>query len=292
MKDKNKTNILYVKKTYFLNKVIRHLSNKTLLYRFKQKPKILHCALYYILFSNSKRMRGHFLCESIFFLYQIKKNFKGKNLLYISIFLIELLHAYSLLHDDLPSMDNDNWRRLKLSCHKCFGVDLAILIGDILLTETMNIATNLEKNVSKIIQEISLASGETGMLLGQILDLRNNISCTSYTICMKILCIKKTATLFVLSALLANISLNGREDILKIAGDMAYYFGIIFQYFDNLIDNNRKDVFSYNKHILSITIWYNLNKTWKNSKKFKNAFGVTSLVNFLIFKYCRDFYVK
>ncbi|NMR85780.1 polyprenyl synthetase family protein, partial [Vibrio parahaemolyticus] len=89
---------------------------------------------------------------------------------------IEMIHTYSLIHDDLPSMDNDDYRRGKLTAHKMFGEALAILSGDALLNlafETM-LKANMENNDQRAIRasyEISKSAGYSGMILGQVIDM-------------------------------------------------------------------------------------------------------------------------
>ena len=87
---------------------------------------------------------------------------------------IEMIHTYSLIHDDLPSMDNDNYRRGKLTNHRVYGSAVAILAGDGLLTYAFNVLSRLplapEKTL-KIIELISVSAGVQGMVGGQVLDL-------------------------------------------------------------------------------------------------------------------------
>lgn len=89
---------------------------------------------------------------------------------------LELIHSYSLIHDDLPAMDNDDFRRGKPTCHKVFGEDIAILAGDALLTEAFVLLSRTEKvrlSAEKrlmVIQEIAQAAGIDGMVGGQALD--------------------------------------------------------------------------------------------------------------------------
>src|SRR5271157_1489560 len=89
---------------------------------------------------------------------------------------LELIHTYSLIHDDLPAMDNDDFRRGKPTCHKVFGEDIAILAGDALLTEAFVLLSHVEKvrlsaeRRLAVIQEIAKAAGICGMVGGQALD--------------------------------------------------------------------------------------------------------------------------
>jgi len=89
---------------------------------------------------------------------------------------LELIHSYSLIHDDLPAMDNDDFRRGKPTCHKVFGENIAILAGDALLTEAFVLLSHVEKvrlsaeRRLAVIQEIAKAAGICGMIGGQALD--------------------------------------------------------------------------------------------------------------------------
>jgi len=92
---------------------------------------------------------------------------------------IELIHSYSLIHDDLPSMDNDDLRRGKPTCHKVFGEAMAILAGDALQTYAFEILSTPSKNITpaqqiQMIDLLAKASGKTGMVYGQTLDIENN----------------------------------------------------------------------------------------------------------------------
>ncbi len=89
---------------------------------------------------------------------------------------IEMIHTYSLIHDDLPAMDNDDYRRGKLTCHKVYGEDIAILAGDGLLTHAFDLIANSELPASKIVKLIKAftdASGIAGMIGGQVMDVKN-----------------------------------------------------------------------------------------------------------------------
>src|SRR5665647_2563130 len=87
---------------------------------------------------------------------------------------IEFIHTYSLIHDDLPAIDNDDFRRGMLTCHKKFGEDIAILAGDAIFAEAFNIILSKQQSppdiLVKVLREISLASGAHGMVAGQIVD--------------------------------------------------------------------------------------------------------------------------
>jgi geranylgeranyl diphosphate synthase type II len=93
---------------------------------------------------------------------------------------LECIHTYSLIHDDLPAMDNDDYRRGRLTSHKAFGEDIAILAGDALLTEAFHLLTRRElmpgippEDILAVAAEIAAAAGWFGMVGGQVLDVRS-----------------------------------------------------------------------------------------------------------------------
>ena len=87
---------------------------------------------------------------------------------------VEMIHTYSLIHDDLPCMDDDDMRRGKPSCHKAFGEDIALLAGDTLLTTAFSVAANAPVDDAKKVKAISILAkraGAHGMIGGQVMDL-------------------------------------------------------------------------------------------------------------------------
>ncbi|HOA41110.1 MAG: polyprenyl synthetase family protein [Halanaerobiales bacterium] len=151
---------------------------------------------------------------------------------------IEMIHTYSLIHDDLPSMDNDNYRRGKLTNHRVYGSAVAILAGDGLLTYAFNVLSRLplapEKTL-KIIELISVSAGVQGMVGGQVLDLEaenKEIGLEE----MKKIHRAKTGALFraaILSG--AYCSEIGREDLLAL-DRFAEKLGLTFQIVDDILD--------------------------------------------------------
>ncbi len=136
-------------------------------------PQILYQAMRYSLFAGGKRLRPILVLAS----YEALKD-NSSEILTIAA-AIELIHAYSLIHDDLPSMDNDDFRRGQLTCHKVFGEGIAILTGDALLTMafTMMSDHSLSKKVRSeiivsVIKETGTAAGSFGMVGGQVMDIQ------------------------------------------------------------------------------------------------------------------------
>jgi geranylgeranyl diphosphate synthase, type II len=134
----------------------------------KEYPPRLHQAMRYAVFSGGKRIRPILAlaaCEAV--------GGDEKKVLPAACAL-ELIHCYSLVHDDLPSMDNDDLRRGKPTCHKKFGEDLAVLTGDALLTLAFKVLAESGKNSKeslKVIATVAEAVGSRGMVGGQAAEL-------------------------------------------------------------------------------------------------------------------------
>lgn len=151
---------------------------------------------------------------------------------------LEMVHAYSLIHDDLPCMDNDDMRRGKPSCHKAFGEDIALLSGDALLTyafETVASAPLSPAKNATAVKELAVSAGAMGMCGGQELDLLTD--CPDYE-SLKILHYKKTGGLIYAGAILGYIA-SPCEYSEEIAGKIREYalaLGLAFQIIDDLLD--------------------------------------------------------
>lgn len=151
---------------------------------------------------------------------------------------IEYIHTYSLIHDDLPCMDNDDFRRGNPSCHKMYGEDTALLAGDALLTHSFDILTDADLSDVQKIKAVSLLSqnsGVGGMLGGQIIDLKYEKEDPNLS---QILSIHKLKTGALISAacILGCIAADAEEEKILAASRFAYYLGIAFQIKDDLLD--------------------------------------------------------
>ena len=153
-----------------LNKIARDTNLFLKKFIKSQKKSELITPMKYGLFSGGKKIRSKILIDvgSLF-----KINYKS---LIIVGSAIECIHAYSLIHDDLPCMDNDNIRRGKPSTHMRFGESTAVLAGNSLLTLAFEILSNENLNISEkakidLISKISQSSGHQGIAGGQFLDL-------------------------------------------------------------------------------------------------------------------------
>src|SRR5207245_10324586 len=137
--------------------------------RTKVKPPMVHKAMRYSLFAGGKRLRP-ILCLAA------AEACRGKisNALPLACAL-ECIHTYSLVHDDLPSMDNDDYRRGRPTCHKVFGEGIAVLAGDALLTIAFEIGSSANPSrrydMSTLLREIAVAAGSQKLIAGQVADL-------------------------------------------------------------------------------------------------------------------------
>lgn len=160
---------------------------------------------------------------------------------------VEFIHTYSLIHDDLPAMDNDDFRRGKPTCHKVFGEANAILAGDALLTLAFNvIARYTEPGKGAVIAgEIAQAIGDDGMVGGQALDLelhkRKNAAVS------RKINLLKTAKLFEAAAKAGALSAGAGAAKARALQKFGLYFGLSFQAVDDHLDREtaaRKEAFT------------------------------------------------
>ncbi|CAM3453807.1 polyprenyl synthetase family protein [Pseudostreptobacillus hongkongensis] len=148
---------------------------------------------------------------------------------------IELIHAYSLVHDDLPCMDNDEYRRGNLTVHKKFGVANAVLVGDSLLTLAFLVLAESDYSNKNSVITLSYYSGNKGMILGQYLDILSEGKDISLDQLLDIH-ISKTAMLLMASVELACISLKLDIDVRKILRKYILYLGLAYQIQDDILE--------------------------------------------------------
>lgn len=152
---------------------------------------------------------------------------------------LEMIHTYSLIHDDLPCMDDDDMRRGKPSCHKAFGEDIALLSGDTLLTEAFFICANAPVSSDKVLKAISFLSsnaGLHGMIGGQVLDLSFEEEKPD-AMALQDMYMRKTAALLIAAASIGCIAAGkDDEETLKLAAKYGYNLGLAFQIIDDILD--------------------------------------------------------
>ncbi|MCR5834506.1 MAG: polyprenyl synthetase family protein [Selenomonadaceae bacterium] len=152
---------------------------------------------------------------------------------------LEMIHTYSLIHDDLPAMDNDDYRRGKLTNHKVFGEAMAILAGDALLTLAFEVATR-QKDVPpdilvRVISEISTAAGVSGMVGGQAIDLRSEGVHPDLST-LKLMHSGKTGALFRAAIRSGALLARADDNQLDALTQYAEAFGLAFQITDDILD--------------------------------------------------------
>lgn len=157
---------------------------------------------------------------------------------------VELIHTYSLIHDDLPCMDNDDMRRGKPTNHKVFGEDFALLAGDALLTEAfLLLADNYGDNgflVSQLTRLLSVASGVRGMVGGQAIDLRAGEKQFSLDE-LKHLHLLKTGALIRVAVEGAAVIAGARPTDVEHLRKFGEGLGLAFQVADDVLDHGEKD---------------------------------------------------
>lgn len=199
------------------------------------KPEILRDSIVYSISAGGKRIRP-ILCIAS---YETCGGKAEEIIPYASS--LELIHTYSLIHDDLPAMDNDDLRRGKPTNHKVFGEGMAILAGDGLLTEAFYILSKnrspqiSESALLKVIEEISKASGVLGMVGGQAQDLLSENSEPDEETLL-FMHNHKTAALIISAVRVGGILAGCKEDILKKLSDYGKNIGLAFQVVDDILD--------------------------------------------------------
>lgn len=200
--------------------------------RKDEYPKQIHKAMRHTLFAGGKRLRPYLLINS----YRLFKDDYKKTLLLAGA--IEILHTYTLIHDDLPEIDNDDYRRGKKSCHIVYGSDMALLAGDALLVNAFEAITTMEadENIKlKIIEELARETGDSGLIAGQMADILNEKKKVSKST-LEFIHKNKTARLFNLPIRFGCYLAEAPEkDILQLEkfGDKL---GLAFQIVDDILD--------------------------------------------------------
>lgn len=152
---------------------------------------------------------------------------------------IEMIHTFSLIHDDLPCMDNDDFRRGKPSCHKKFGEACAVLAGDALAIRPFQVIAESELNDSmkiKLIAELACSSGAEGMIGGQIIDMENEQRSTVNGENLRMMYALKTGRLIKTSCVMGCIAAEASDEEVKNAEEYAHCLGLAFQIIDDILD--------------------------------------------------------
>jgi geranylgeranyl pyrophosphate synthase len=220
-----------------LNNILDLIEQKISEYLYNNNNSILIEAMRYTTLGGGKRIRPLLTIAT-----GNINNAKIDDLIDIGV-AVEFIHCYSLIHDDLPAMDNDELRRGKPTCHKKYNEAIAILTGDALYAEAFNIISSPNKlgNISpltriKMIQELSSASGKDGMVGGQVIDIMSTGQILTLEQLQE-MHLQKTAKL-IKSAMLCGY-LAGQQyeqDAMQILTQIGLNLGLIFQITDDILD--------------------------------------------------------
>lgn len=151
---------------------------------------------------------------------------------------LELIHTYSLIHDDLPAMDDDDLRRGRPTCHRVYGEDIAILAGDALFAEAMRLVSDAQMSPPdvrlRIVSELARASGVSGMVGGQYLDLRDHAAMSAEA--LRHVHLLKTGRLIAASVRCAVEVARPNADVQDALDRYAREIGLLFQIVDDILD--------------------------------------------------------
>ena len=198
------------------------------------RPQVIYDAMNYSLYAGGKRFRPVLClasCEAV----------SGTSAPALdAACALECIHTYSLIHDDLPGMDNDDYRRGKPTNHKVFGDGMAILAGDGLLTYAFEILSGMQNTTDaqkliRVIYEVSCAAGTKGMIGGQVADIEAEQTKPSLE-GMEYIHRHKTGALIAASVRSGAILGGADEKQLEDLTEYAYQLGLAFQITDDILD--------------------------------------------------------
>ena len=197
------------------------------------KPATIHKAMRYSLFAGGKRMRPALTLAAA-----EACGGTDEDAMPLAC-AVECIHTYSLIHDDLPAMDNDDFRRGKPTSHKVFGEGIAILAGDALLTQAFEITAQCQGwprySHRDVVLEIAKASGSLQLIAGQVADLEGEGKALTADQ-LKYIHERKTSALLCCSARLGGMSANCTAPQLQALTDFGYNVGLAFQVVDDILD--------------------------------------------------------
>lgn len=194
--------------------------------RRRRAPARLMEAVAYSLFSGGKRIRPVVV-------FAVAESLKGRRARAMpAAAALEMVHTYSLIHDDLPSMDNDDFRRGKPTNHKVYGEAMAILAGDALLTMAFDLLGEAQE--ARMVLELAEAAGAGGMVGGQVMDLDDRaIKIPRH---LEAVYLKKTAALFEAAGRMGALAAGAAPAAVARAGAFGRRVGLAFQATDDILD--------------------------------------------------------
>ncbi len=202
-------------------------------------PRRLHQAMRYSLFAGGKRIRPVLALAAA-------EVVGGKVLAAMPVACgIEMIHTYSLIHDDLPAMDDDDLRRGRPTCHKVFGEAMAILAGDALLTHAFYVMGDFSlypseveaPRVLKAVKEVALAAGPLGMVGGQVVDLEmeGRVLEDGAEDALEWIHIHKTARMIEVSLKAGALVAGAGDEVTTLLEDYGRHIGLAFQVVDDIL---------------------------------------------------------
>jgi geranylgeranyl diphosphate synthase, type II len=201
-------------------------------------PNSLHKAIQYSLFAGGKRIRPILSMATFEAI-----GGRGDKILPYACAL-EMIHTYSLIHDDLPALDNDDYRRGKPTCHKVFGESIGILAGDALLTEAFKLMTDRAiqefsiwdgGSILDVINEVAQAAGMSGMVGGQVLDIESEGKEVDFPT-LQYIHTHKTGALILVSVRVGAKLGGASEETLKALTHYGERIGLAFQIADDILN--------------------------------------------------------
>lgn len=196
-------------------------------------PEVIHKAMRYSLFAGGKRIRPILCMEAASACRDLPAGIET------AACTLELIHTYSLIHDDLPALDNDDLRRGRPTCHKVFGDAMAILAGDALLTLAFQVLAQLPGDAvrkTRLIEELAVASGTVGgMIGGQVNDLEGEGKFPAAAL-LDSIHRAKTGALLRASVRMGAIYAGADEGQLEALSRYGEHIGLAFQIVDDILD--------------------------------------------------------
>jgi geranylgeranyl diphosphate synthase type II len=199
-----------------------------------ENPEVIHKAMRYSLFAGGKRIRPILTIAAARTVMDSPEGVEN------AAATLELIHTYSLIHDDLPALDNDDLRRGRPTCHKVFGESIAILAGDALLTLAFEVLSRLRgisaECIVRLVAELAKASGTVGgMIGGQVNDMQGEGKEPTAAL-LDSIHRAKTGALLRASVRMGAIYARASEEELRALSAFGEHAGLAFQIVDDLLD--------------------------------------------------------
>ena len=215
----------------YQDKIEKYLTEQCFIYDSEPQQKLFE-AMRYSLLAGGKRLRPLLVLEFC----RICGGDPEKALPFAAA--VEMIHTYSLIHDDLPCMDDDDFRRGNPTNHKVYGEAVAVLAGDALLTAAFSYLAKADLPADSRIQAVEILSncaGELGMVGGQILDIESEIrQCTAQEVIDMLS--RKTGAFIRSACLLGVVAAGGSQEQFNGAAGYASHLGLAFQIRDDMLD--------------------------------------------------------